>query len=73
MKAASSRMWVGFTLLMNYLPRQACLRESWVKDEPPSHRSFAWVVYLNNIILFLIYFLFLYKLSFLNAVNLQPC
>lgn len=51
-KGESSRRWVSFILLMNYFPRQACLRESWVTEEKPSsHHSLTWVTFLNNIIL----------------------
>jgi len=65
-KGASSSRWVIFTLLMNYFPRQACLREAWVtEDKVPSHHSLTWVTHLNNIILVLTSLLFLKNFSFL--------
>lgn len=75
-KRASSRKWVIFILLMSYFPRQAwfpCLRESQLpEDKPPSHHFLTWVTYLNNITHSLVYFLFLKKLFFFNAVNPMP-
>lgn len=69
---ASSRRWVVFILLMNYLPNQICLRNSWVtQNKPLSRHSLPRITYLNNIILVLISFLFCKLL--VKAVNLQPC